>query len=168
MWHKPCRTFHPWCLCNKTRCLFCLSLLHALPMMTSSNGNIFRVTGPLCGEFTGHRWIPRTKASDAENINAPRHWPLWGNSPVTGDLPASKVRFITIVLWQLSAKSHYNVAIKDTYKQWVLCAKPRKTTPDGNCDGLIRPSCESRTKNTQSSKTKQTKQNTINKQASNK
>ena len=31
-------------------------------MMTSSNGNIFRVTGHLCGEFTGHRWIPRTKA----------------------------------------------------------------------------------------------------------
>ena len=28
-------------------------------MMTSSNGNIFRVTGPLCGEFTGHRWILR-------------------------------------------------------------------------------------------------------------
>ena len=24
-------------------------------MMKSSNGNIFRVTGPLCGEFTGHR-----------------------------------------------------------------------------------------------------------------
>ena len=39
----------PWCL-----------------MMTSSNGNIFRVTGPLCGEFTGHRWIPRTKANDVE------------------------------------------------------------------------------------------------------
>ena len=34
-------------------------------MMTSSNGNIFRVTGPLCGEFTGPRWIPRTKTSDA-------------------------------------------------------------------------------------------------------
>ena len=26
-----------------------------LCMMASSNGNIFRVTGPLCGEFTGHR-----------------------------------------------------------------------------------------------------------------
>ena len=36
------------------------------PMMTSSNGNIFRVTGPLWGESTGHRWIPLTKASDAE------------------------------------------------------------------------------------------------------
>ena len=34
-------------------------------MMTSSNGNIFGVTGPLCREFTGHRWIPLTKASDA-------------------------------------------------------------------------------------------------------
>ena len=27
-------------------------------MMTSSNRSIFRVTGPLCGEFTGPRWIP--------------------------------------------------------------------------------------------------------------
>ena len=35
-------------------------------MMTSSNVNICRVTGPLCGEFTGHRWIPLTKASDVE------------------------------------------------------------------------------------------------------
>ena len=48
-----------------------LSLVHISQvnqqfMMTSSNGNIFRVTGPLSGEFTGHRWIPCTKASDAE------------------------------------------------------------------------------------------------------
>ena len=33
-------------------------------MTTSSNGNIFRVTGHLRGEFTDPRWIPRTKASD--------------------------------------------------------------------------------------------------------
>ena len=35
-------------------------------MMTSSNGNSVRVTGLLCGEFTGHKWIPLTEASDAE------------------------------------------------------------------------------------------------------
>ena len=35
-------------------------------MMTSSNGNILRVTGHLCEEFTVPRWIARTKASDAE------------------------------------------------------------------------------------------------------
>ena len=35
-------------------------------IMTSSNGNIFSVTGTLYGEFIGHRWIPSTKASYAE------------------------------------------------------------------------------------------------------
>ena len=38
---------------------------HGKRMMTSSNGNIFRVTGPLCGGITGHRWISHTKANDA-------------------------------------------------------------------------------------------------------
>ena len=66
-------------------------------MMTSSNGNIYRVTGHLCGEFTGHRWIPRTKASDAElwcfdlrlNERLSKQWwfatpsrPLWRHSNV--------------------------------------------------------------------------------------
>ena len=44
---------------------FVLILLVWYIMMTSSNGNIFRITGPLCGEFTGHRWISLTKASNA-------------------------------------------------------------------------------------------------------
>ena len=39
---------------------------NCINMMTSSNGNIFRVTGPLRGEFTGNRWTPLAKASDAE------------------------------------------------------------------------------------------------------
>ena len=39
---------------------------HPGDMMTSSNGNIFCVTGPLCEEFTGHQWNPSTKASGAE------------------------------------------------------------------------------------------------------
>ena len=42
-------------------------VIFELDMMTSWNGNIFRVTGHLCGEFTGHRWSPHTKASDAEH-----------------------------------------------------------------------------------------------------
>ena len=41
-------------------------------MMTSSNGRIFVVIGPLCGKFTGHQWIPLTKASDVE-----LWWYLW-------------------------------------------------------------------------------------------
>ena len=35
-------------------------------IMTSPDGSIFRVTASLCGEFTGDRWIPLIKVSDAE------------------------------------------------------------------------------------------------------
>ena len=41
-----------------------LNLMYLHFMMTSSSWKFSRVSGPLCGEFTGHRWIPRTKAID--------------------------------------------------------------------------------------------------------
>ena len=41
---------------KQTSDIGCLSMRKN--MMTSSNGNIFRVTGHLCGEFIGPRWIP--------------------------------------------------------------------------------------------------------------
>ena len=49
-------------------CLIFNSVLTQQPLnlMTSSNGTIFQVIGHLCGEFTGHRWISLTKASDTE------------------------------------------------------------------------------------------------------
>ena len=70
-------------------------------MMTSSNGNIFRVTGPLCGEFTGHRWIPRTKASDVEPLcflwSAP--WiSSWVHNCEAGDLRRQRPHYDVIVM----------------------------------------------------------------------
>ena len=59
--------------------------------MTSSNGNIFRVTGHLCREFTGDRWFPRTKASDTElwcflwtpaNRLSEQSWGWWFETPL--------------------------------------------------------------------------------------
>ena len=42
-------------------------------MMTSSNGNLFRIISPLCWEFTGSiQGIPLTKASDAEPFRCHR------------------------------------------------------------------------------------------------
>ena len=71
-------------------------------MITSPNGkNIFRVTGPLCGEFPGHRWIPRAKASDEELwyfylictlINA------WVNNREAGDLRRHRAHFDVILM----------------------------------------------------------------------
>ena len=90
-------------------------------MMTSSNGNIFRVTVHLCGEFTGHRWIPRTKASDVElwrffdlHLNkqlsklssgwwfeTPSH-PLWRHCNVLFILT-------TWLIWQISQRRETNM-----------------------------------------------------------
>ena len=70
-------------------------------MMTSSNGNIFRVTGHLCGKFTGPRWIPRTKASDSGAlmfslicvwING------WVNNREAGDLRRYRAHYDVIVM----------------------------------------------------------------------
>ena len=77
-------------------------------MMTSSNGNIFRVTGPLCGEFTGHRWIPRTKAIDVDLwcfllmcvwIND------WVNNRGAGDLRRNRGHYDVTVMFSLKKPS---------------------------------------------------------------
>ena len=78
--------------CYTQICVWIFLALHRqLDMMTSSNGNIFRVTGPLYGEFTGHRWIPRTQASSASfdiffdlRLNKPlikQSWGWWFETP---------------------------------------------------------------------------------------
>ena len=63
-------------------------------MMTSSNGKIFRVTGLLCGEFTGLRWIPRTKASDAEL------WCFHWSAPE----PTVEQTMETLVIWDANTR----------------------------------------------------------------
>ena len=81
-------------------------------MMTSLNGNIFGETGPLCGEFTDHRWIPSTKASDTvlwcffffiwDWING------WVNNCVAGDLSRHR--------------AHYHVTVIDLAIPWNIPA----------------------------------------------
>ena len=73
-----------------------------LIMLTSSNGNIFRVTGPLCEEFIGHRWIPRTKASDAGfwcflwSRSEPNSW---ANNGDAGDLRRRRANYdVTLII----------------------------------------------------------------------
>ena len=70
-------------------------------MMTSSNGNIFHITGHLWGEFTGHRWIPLTKASDAVLWcflwSAPEE-NCWVNNHEAGDLRCHRAHYDVIVM----------------------------------------------------------------------
>ena len=74
--------------------------MYYMNMMKSSNGNIFRVTGPLCGEFTGHRWIPRTKTSDAELwcflLSAPEE--TWANNRDASNLRRHRAHYDVYVM----------------------------------------------------------------------
>ena len=71
-------------------------------LMTSSNKNIFRFTGLLCGEFTGHRWIPLTKASDAELwfFSSICAWTKsWANNGDAGDLRRNCAHYDVTIMW---------------------------------------------------------------------
>ena len=66
-------------------------------MMTSSNRNIFRVTGHLCGKFTSHR----TKASDAELWCYLWYAPKtngWANNRDAGDLKRNHADYDVMVM----------------------------------------------------------------------
>ena len=70
-------------------------------MMTSSNGNIFRVTGLLCGEFTGHQWIPLTKGQwrGALIFSLICAWiNAWVNNREAGNLRRHRAHYDVIVM----------------------------------------------------------------------
>ena len=80
--------------------------------MASSNGNIFRVTGPLCGEFTGYRWLPLTKASDVELCCFLRCAPwiiVWVNNREAGDFRRHRAHYDVIVMDCTFLSSVYSV-----------------------------------------------------------
>ena len=94
------------------------------------NGNIFRVTGPLWGEFTGHRWIPHTKASDAERLMFSLIC-VWINSGVNnreaGDLRRHCAHYDVIVMVSTAPRQKYdkyanaNNKVFSVYKSQQYC-----------------------------------------------
>ena len=69
-------------------------------VMTSSNGNIFRTTGHMCGEFTGDRWIPRTnKWRGALMFSLICAWINgWVNNREAGDLRRYGAHYVVTVM----------------------------------------------------------------------
>ena len=88
-------------------------------MMTSSNGNVSRVTDSLCGEFTGHRWIPRTKASDAEL------WCFLWSAPWINGWDAITFIMTSFIVMSLSLFTH-TLTLTAVYevKAWVSNCVP--------------------------------------------
>ena len=68
-------------------------------MVTSLNGNIFRVTGLLLGESSGHWRIPLTKTSDAEHWFFICAWTNgWANNRDAGDLRHHRAHYDVTVI----------------------------------------------------------------------
>ena len=66
--------------------------------MTSSNGNIFRITGHLCGEFTGHH---KGQWREASMFSLICTWTnVWVNYREAGDLRRHRAHHDVIVMCQ--------------------------------------------------------------------
>ena len=116
-------------------------------VMTTSNGNIFRVTGHLCGEFIGHRWIPHTKASVADLwYLLIRYWINgWVNNREAGDLRRYRVHYDAIVIILLCIFKPNIRKIGQNLREpirfeWNV---DRRTT-DGSASDKPRPLCQQR------------------------
>ena len=85
---------------------------HIMMTSWSSNGNIFRVTGPLCGESTGHRWIPLTKAMQwcgALMFSLICTWTnSWVNNGDAGDWRRHRAHYDVIAMCTSSGHRHWN------------------------------------------------------------
>ena len=95
-------------------------------------GNIFRVIDLLCGEFTGHRWIPRIKASDAER------WCLRGsvrNQQLNKQCTRRWFETPSRSLWH-----HCNV--QKTYLVYVLATVPSQSEYPHNLHQPVRITTE--------------------------
>ena len=66
-------------------------------MMTLSNGNIFRVTGHLCGEFTGTGEIPAQRPL-TRSFDVFFDLKGWVNNGEAGDLRRHRVHYDVIVM----------------------------------------------------------------------
>ena len=82
-------------------------------MMTSSNGNIFRITGLLCGKFSGEfpAQRPVTRSFDVNLICA---WSdSWAHNGDAGDLTRYRAHYDVIVMGQTEHR-HYNSPVNQS------------------------------------------------------
>ena len=85
--------------------------------MTSSNGNIFRVTGPLCGEFTGPGEFPtqRPVTRSFDVFFDLRLNKRWVNNREAGNLRRYRPHYCVIVM-----NMNSQVPVVNSIRTWTL------------------------------------------------
>ena len=111
-------------------------------IMTSSNGNIFRVTGPLWGEFSSHRWVPLINTSDAEL------WCLflvcawtngWVNNRDPGEFRCHRPHYEVTIMFSVLANCSfrcYNAHWSNICTPWH--SVPQTSMEHNNCENSYR------------------------------
>ena len=105
-------------------------------MMTSSNGNIFRVTGPLCGEFTSE--FPSKRAVTCSfdvffylRLNkrlSKQSWGWWFQTP-----SCSLWRHCNVLIWRENAiltTTYWNASLNEN--AWISIIIPLKFVSKGS------------------------------------
>ena len=85
-------------------------------MMTSSNGIIFCVTGHLCGEFTGHRFLHKGQWRGALMLSLICDWiNPWVNNGEAGDLRRHRTHNdVTVMIFSEHAIMNFTLFREDT------------------------------------------------------
>ena len=99
--------------------LACTGVIAAILVMMSSNGNLFRVTGHLCGEFTGIHRSPVNSPHKGQRRGALMFSLIcvwingWVNNREAGDLRRYRSHYNVIAMWSIL---------------WVKCRRYHITT----------------------------------------
>ena len=90
---------------------YILSSILSICMMTSSNRNIFRITGPLCRKLTGHRWIlPPLKSQWRRTLMFSLIYAWinnWVNNRDAGDLRHHRAHYDITVMGIMDLGQHF-------------------------------------------------------------
>ena len=127
-------------------------------MMTSSNGNIFRVTGPLCGEFTGPGEFPAQRPvtwnfdvffslHPNKRLSKPPwgwwfetpSWSLWRQCNVAAILQTFWNAFTSMSMWLLAKWLPFSRLLKCFYfsdKVWISIKISLKFVPMGSMKNM--------------------------------
>ena len=96
-------------------------------MMTSSNGNIFRVTDHLWGESTGDRWIPSQKAVTRRALVFSLIWAWtngWVSNRYAGDVRHCRSDYdVTVMNWYNCLEILLTHTYIYVYRQVISCIK---------------------------------------------
>ena len=82
--------------------------------------NIWAMASQITGVSIGYSTI--VQAHIKEHIIAPRHWPLWENSPFTGEFSAQRTRNAEIIsIWWRHPDFHLTLSINWRQLQCGIC-----------------------------------------------